>query len=32
MIGERKNMNLPGVKIDLPTVTAKDEDDIIQIL
>lgn len=28
-IGERKNMNLPGCKIDLPTVTEKDEDDIV---
>lgn len=28
-IGERKNMNLPGVVVDLPTVTEKDEDDII---
>ncbi len=27
-IGERKNMNLPGCKIDLPTVTEKDEIDI----
>ena len=28
-IGERKNMNLPGVKIDIPTVTEKDKDDIV---
>ncbi len=28
-IGERKNMNLPGCKVDLPTVTEKDEDDIV---
>lgn len=28
-IGERKNMNLPGVKVDLPTFTEKDVDDII---
>jgi len=28
-IGERKNMNLPGVVVDLPTVTEKDVDDII---
>ena len=28
-LGERKNMNLPGVIVDLPTVTDKDEDDII---
>ena len=27
-IGERKNMNLPGVKVDLPTLTEKDIDDI----
>lgn len=28
-IGERKNMNLPGCQIDIPTVTEKDEDDIV---
>mmetsp|Transcript_27269 Transcript_27269/g.66981 ORF Transcript_27269/g.66981 Transcript_27269/m.66981 type:complete len:575 (-) Transcript_27269:93-1817(-) len=28
-LGERKNMNLPGVKVDLPTITDKDRDDII---
>eukprot|EP00245_Coleochaete_scutata_P005343 TRINITY_DN18817_c0_g1_i1.p1 TRINITY_DN18817_c0_g1~~TRINITY_DN18817_c0_g1_i1.p1 ORF type:complete len:511 (+),score=89.99 TRINITY_DN18817_c0_g1_i1:115-1647(+) len=28
-IGERKNVNLPGVVVDLPTVTEKDEDDIL---
>ena len=28
-IGERKNMNLPGVIVDLPTVTEKDRDDLI---
>jgi len=28
-LGEKKNMNLPGCKIDLPTVTEKDEDDIL---
>lgn len=28
-IGERKNMNLPGVVVDLPTITEKDEDDIV---
>lgn len=29
VIGERKNMNLPGVKVDLPTFTEKDVDDIV---
>lgn len=28
-LGERKNMNLPGALIDLPTLTEKDEDDIL---
>ncbi|KAL2643733.1 hypothetical protein R1flu_011320 [Riccia fluitans] len=28
-LGERKNCNLPGVIVDLPTVTKKDEDDIL---
>ena len=28
-MGERKNMNLPGCKIDIPTITEKDEDDIV---
>jgi len=28
-IGERKNMNLPGVKVNLPTLTDKDVDDIV---
>ncbi|GKZ01324.1 hypothetical protein MPSEU_001083400 [Mayamaea pseudoterrestris] len=28
-IGERKNMNLPGVVVDLPTLTDKDIDDIV---
>ena len=28
-IGERKNMNLPGVEVDLPTFTEKDKDDIV---
>jgi pyruvate kinase len=28
-IGERKNMNLPGCKVLLPTITEKDEDDIV---
>lgn len=29
VIGERKNMNLPGVIVDLPTFTAKDVSDIV---
>jgi len=28
-LGERKNMNLPGVVVDLPTITEKDQDDIL---
>eukprot|EP00191_Tetraselmis_sp_GSL018_P017116 CAMPEP_0177577978 /NCGR_PEP_ID=MMETSP0419_2-20121207/76_1 /TAXON_ID=582737 /ORGANISM="Tetraselmis sp., Strain GSL018" /LENGTH=622 /DNA_ID=CAMNT_0019066337 /DNA_START=417 /DNA_END=2283 /DNA_ORIENTATION=+ len=28
MLGERKNVNLPGVVVDLPTLTAKDEEDL----
>jgi len=28
-LGERKNMNLPGVKVDLPVLLEKDEDDIL---
>ncbi|BDA42308.1 Pyruvate kinase, cytosolic isozyme [Coccomyxa sp. Obi] len=28
-LGERKNVNLPGVVVDLPTLTAKDEDDLV---
>ena len=28
-IGEKKNMNLPGVVVDLPTITDKDKDDLI---
>ena len=27
---ERKNVNLPGVVVDLPTLTAKDETDLVQ--
>jgi pyruvate kinase len=27
-LGEKKNMNLPGAMIDLPTLTEKDEEDI----
>ena len=30
MLGERKNVNLPGVVVDLPTITEKDRDDILQ--
>ncbi|TDH65971.1 hypothetical protein CCR75_001821 [Bremia lactucae] len=29
ILGERKNMNLPGCKLLLPTLTAKDEDDLV---
>uniref|UniRef100_A0A7S3DPK5 Pyruvate kinase n=1 Tax=Entomoneis paludosa TaxID=265537 RepID=A0A7S3DPK5_9STRA len=29
-IGERKNMNLPGVVVDLPTLTEKDIHDIVE--
>lgn len=29
-IGERKNMNLPGVVVDLPTFTEKDKHDIVE--
>jgi len=29
-LGERKNMNLPGVIVDLPTITAKDTEDILE--
>ncbi|CAI5714277.1 hypothetical protein KXD40_008179 [Peronospora effusa] len=28
-LGERKNMNLPGCKVMLPTLTEKDEDDLV---
>ena len=27
-LGERKNCNLPGVKVDIPVLTAKDIDDV----
>ena len=27
---ERKNMNLPGVIVDLPTLTKKDEEDLVK--
>ncbi|KAJ8770127.1 hypothetical protein K2173_011222 [Erythroxylum novogranatense] len=29
ILGERKNVNLPGVIVDLPTLTNKDKDDIM---
>lgn len=30
LLGERKNVNLPGVIVDLPTLTDKDKDDILK--
>ncbi|KAH0457731.1 hypothetical protein IEQ34_013046 [Dendrobium chrysotoxum] len=30
ILGERKNVNLPGVVVDLPTLTGKDQEDILQ--
>lgn len=30
VLGERKNMNLPGVIVNLPTLTEKDEEDIVK--
>jgi pyruvate kinase len=29
-LGEKKNMNLPGCVVDLPTLTEKDEQDIVE--
>ena len=29
VLGERKNVNLPGVVVDLPTITEKDVNDIM---
>lgn len=29
-IGERKNMNLPGIRVNLPTLTEQDEKDILE--
>lgn len=29
VLGERKNVNLPGVIVDLPTLTDKDKEDIL---
>lgn len=30
LLGERKNVNLPGVAVDLPTLTDKDREDIME--
>ena len=30
LLGEKKNCNLPNVEVDLPVVTEKDEDDILE--
>ncbi|KAL3843540.1 hypothetical protein ACJIZ3_000943 [Penstemon smallii] len=30
VLGERKNVNLPGVIVDLPTLTSKDKEDILE--
>ncbi len=30
MLGEKKNVNLPGIVVDLPTITKKDIEDILE--
>lgn len=29
LLGERKNVNIPGIKLDLDTITEKDQNDIV---
>mmetsp|Transcript_31323 Transcript_31323/g.30850 ORF Transcript_31323/g.30850 Transcript_31323/m.30850 type:complete len:121 (-) Transcript_31323:166-528(-) len=29
-IGEKKNMNLPGIEVNLPTLTEQDENDLVE--